>query len=567
LRGFGDKMGISNRIEGTIESWRVTWGKALNDFVVNIIRWGIETLMNVLGQAFAPKLRPFIEKLEESGEVPAEFQPLLNEIKNPTGQVASMLAMTAGGGIIGGAIGKVIDAFLNPLGYWANRNQQTQLPDLTQQLALWLRGHIKTEDMPKMVSYLGFKEEMAPLFEDLAQIRLDPNSVITAWRRNPALYEALFKDLRDQGWTEDRIEAFKFITQFIPTADEQTHWLAREVYEPEMVSRYGLDDELPNYEETDFSKVGVSPEQMSNKWAAHWEHASYMQVREMLRRGVLSLDRAMPSPPTTQAGWDARDAEGYKAMFDWYRLVEIPPFWRDRLTEMVFEVPTRVDVRRFWDMRTIDEERLRSIYHAQGYHGKDLDDYVLWTKVYVAFPDLIARFKNGWITEDDVKSELAALGMSPERLEEMWQTKFKTAQPERVAAEKSATATEIMKAVKKEYITRSEGIERLGRLGYSPEEAEFKLDVYIGVSEGSPESYMEFVEMTEKYRKAIGIEAQVPSVDLVEAGKAASLARIALRDAKMQNKTGEELVPYQKSLQDTEYRYRQLLIAWEESKK
>lgn len=218
-------------------------------------------------------------------------------------------------------------------------------------------------------------------------------------------------------------------------------------------------------------------------------------------------------------------------------------------------------------MRTIDEAELRSIYQRQGYFGKDLENYVLWTKVYVAFPDLIARFKNGWITEEDAKSELAATGLKEPRLTELWQTKFKTVQPERVETERTATATEIMKAVKKEYITRSEGVERLGRMGYSPEEAEFKLDVYIGVSEGSPESYMEFVEMTEKYRKAVGLEAQVPPPDLVEASRVASQARIALRDAEAAFKTGEELATYQKALQDAEYRYRQLLIAWEEEKK
>jgi len=253
----------------------------------------------------------------------------------------------------------------------------------------------------------------------------------------------------------------------------------------------------------------------------------------------------MPSPPTTEAGWATRDAEGSQAMFDWYRLVEIPPFWRDRLTEMAFEVPTRVDVRRFWDMRTIDEERLRSIYHAQGYHGKDLDDYVLWTKVYTAFPDLLARFKNGWITEADVRSELTSLGMPAERVEEMIQTKVKPEQPAQVEEERKATATEIMKAVKKEHIDWGTGVSMLGELGYSPETAEFKLSVYLGVSSGSPETYIEFMEMTQRYKKAIGLDALVPSAELIEAAKA----------YKADPST------------DNTYRYRQLLIAYEEEVK
>ncbi|MBA7588210.1 hypothetical protein ES708_30262 [subsurface metagenome] len=292
----------------------------------------------------------------------------------------------------------------------------------------------------------------------------------------------------------------------MPSAAEIVHWYAREVYEPEMIDRYGLDSEEPNYEETDFPKIGVDATQARHHWMAHWEHASYMQVREMLRRGILSLDKTMPSPPTTKEGWAARDAEGEEAAYDWYRLVEIPPFWRARLTEMMYEVPTRVDVRRFWDMRTIDEERLRSIYHAQGYHGKDLDDYVLWTKVYVAFPDLMARWSKGWITLDEVKSELTGLGMPAARVEEMIQMKVKPQEPERIEEGKALTKTEIYKGVKKELITWGEGIELLMDLGYDEDEADYILAINVGVLAGSPETFAEFKDLTTKYKIATGRE-------------------------------------------------------------
>ncbi|GAJ11759.1 unnamed protein product, partial [marine sediment metagenome] len=248
---------------------------------------------------------------------------------------------------------------------------------------------------------------------------------------------------------------------------------------PDMIERYSLEDELPAYEKTDFPKVGVDSTQARNYWMAHWEHASYMQIREMLRRGLLSLDKAMPTPPTTKEGWAARDAEGINAAYDWYRLVEISTFWRARLTEMMWEVPTRVDVRRFWDMRTISEEELYSIYHRHGYHGKDLDNYVLWTKVYVAFPDLMARWSKGWITLDEVKSELTGLGMPAARVDEMIETKVKTAEPERTAAERDITKTDIIKGVKQGVITRTEGVELLVDMGYDEDEAVYILEINI----------------------------------------------------------------------------------------
>ena len=130
-------------------------------------------------------------------------------------------------------------------------------------------------------------------------------------------------------------------------------------------------------------------------------------------------------------------------------------------------------------MRTIDEARLREIYTFQGYHGKDLDDYVLWTKVYVAFPDLIARWKNGWITLDEVKSELTGYGMPAARLEELIQTKVKTVGPERVEGERDLTKTDIYKGVKTGALTRGEAAELLMDLGFDTEEAEYLLAINI----------------------------------------------------------------------------------------
>jgi len=331
---------------------------------------------------------------------------------------------------------------------------------------------------PPGIKKMEYAEERAA-----KSYRLDPISLITGWRRDPEAFEKYFDDLRDQGWSNDRIEALKFFTLFMPSARDIVSWYAREVYEPDMVDRYGLDSELPNYELTDFPKIGVDPIQAKNFWMAHWEHASYMQIREMVHRGVLSKDKTMPTPPTTKAGWADRDAEALEAAYDWYRLVEIPPFWRARLTEMMFEVPTRVDVRRWWDMRTIDEERLRSIYHAQGYHGKDLEDYVLWTKVYVAFPDLIARWKNGWITLDEVRAELVGYGMPAARAEELLETKFKATAGDKTAAERDITKTDIIKGVKKGVITRGEGMELLMDLGYDEADADYILTINIPVDE------------------------------------------------------------------------------------
>lgn len=333
--------------------------------------------------------------------------------------------------------------------------------------------------------------------ERIAQTyRLDPISLITAWRRDKPAYEKYFGDLREQGWSDDRIEALKFFTLFMPSAQDLVNWQAKEVFEPAMIAKYGLDDEFEALDLSLFEKIGVNEEQARNYWRAHWEHPELRTIIEMLRRTGFTEDD----------------------MKAWFRLVEIPPFWRDKLIEISYEVPTRVDVRRWWDMRTIDEARLREIYAWQGYHGKDLDDYVLWTKVYVAFPDLIARWKNGWITLDEVRAELVGYGMPAERVEELLETKFKNTEGDRTVKERDLTKTEIYKGVKKGLITWGEGLELLMDLGYDEDEAEYILEVNVGVLAGSPETYDEFKSLTKGWRKAAGMASETITEKIRQAG-------------------------------------------------
>ncbi len=365
--------------------------------------------------------------------------------------------------------------------------------------------------------WIPAQKEMSYVEEKVAQtFRLDPISVITAWWRDPVKYADLFNDLKDQGWSDTRIEALKFFTKFYPSPGDLVHWQAREVFEPKMVDKYGLKDELGELKRDAFYKAGMTNDQIDNYWMAHWEHPELRTIIEMLRRTDFTEDD----------------------MRAWFRLVEIPPYWRDKLIEISYEVPTRVDVRRFWDMRTIDEARLREIYSWQGYHGKDLDDYVLWTKVYTAFPDLIARWKNGWITLDDVKRELTGYGMPEARVSELIETKIESTGAERTTNERDLTKTEIYKGVKKELITWGEGIELLMDLGYDEDEADYILSVNVAVEAGSPETYPEFKDLTTKWRKSTRMAAKPVDEQLKQA--AAEVVKLT-RDLKaLQERVKEE---------------------------
>lgn len=473
-------MSISSRIHDTIEQWQKEWSDRLRGWMASWLLKGVEDTFEDLETKPREGLFLILDELIASPDTPPSIKPVLEKIRGHQSPAWFITILIMIGGMLGATVLSQFTPTLGGLRYWAQRK--------------------------------------AELY------RLDPMAVITAWRRDPAKYAALFEDLKDLGWDTDRIEALKFYTQAYPALADVIRFYAREAFEPDMIAKYGLDEETPPYEGTLFEKLGVPKEIADLYWIAHWEHASFIQVREMLHRGLLTGSKEVPAEPVGYAGWAARDAEGEREMYQWYRVVEIPPIWRSLLTESLWNVPTRVDVRRWWDMRTISEEEMISIYHRQGYHGKDLENYIRWTKVYVDFPLMMTRFRNGWITEENIREWLRRLEIPEGRITQFIEEKTKPEKPERVASERDLTVTDIIMGIKKDIITREEGIELIMDLGYDREEAEFKVDVRVAAAEGSPETYEEFKDITTKYKIAIGKEEKPMPEELKKA--AAEVVRL-----------------------------------------
>lgn len=560
-------MGIAQRMHDTIEDWQAEWKERLANWLADVTLQVLTKFLDAIEDETRDEATEPLEKLKSIPNLPPEFRTFIDRATSkamPQAVVAIIPYLV--GGMIGLAMGSAA-----PIARWS--------------------GYF----VDKFVR----------------SARLDPLTAIRAYWREFISEDYLQEILAEQGWSDEDIKTLQNVSHFYPAPADLVHWQAREVFEESMVERYGLDDEFEAIAKEPFFKAGMTEEQIRNFWRAHWEHASWIQVVEMLRRGQLTEEEIK----------------------DWFRLVEIPPFWREKLINISYAVPTRVDVRRWWDMRTIDEDRLREVYAWQGYHGKDLDDYVLWTKVYVAFPDLISRFKNGWITEEDVRSELTALGMPDDRVQEMIETKIKAVAPERVEEGRNLAKGDIIKGVKKGVIEVAEGMELLQDIGFDEDEAQFIFDINIApvediptiikernltkadilnaikkdvlsINDGrnmllglgydsqeadililvklglttpetaptlaasaSPSTYAGFKRVTQQYRKTLGLSYSEIPKELVAANKILRDAKADLAEARERKVKESELAPYLKAVSDAEYGYRQLYITWNEQRK
>jgi len=473
-------MTAGERFKSWIDGLAESWKDRLRGWMMSWVAKGAEELLDDLEPELVAQVREQIDEILLMPELPPAVRTVFERVTAPKGFAPAIILIPLAISLLITPIMTALNPFMRKLGFSVDKGAQS--------------------------------------------FRLDPGAVITAWRRDKPKYEKLFDDLKDQGWSEDRIEALKFYSQAYPALADVIRFYAREAFEPDMIAKYGLDEETPPYEGTLFEKLGVPKDISDLYWIAHWEHASFIQVREMLHRGLLTGSKEVPPEPVGYDGWASRDAEGEKEMYQWYRVVEIPPIWRSLLTESLWNVPTRVDVRRWWDMRTVSEEEMISIYHRQGYHGKDLENYIRWTKVYTDFPMMMSRFTKGWITEEDIRVWLRGLEIPEDRINQFIQEKTKPEAPERVTKERDLTKTDIIKGVKKEVISHSQGIELLMDLGYSEDEADYVIAINLAAEAGSPETFEEFKDITTRYKIAIGKEAKPMPEELIAAAQ--ELARV-----------------------------------------
>lgn len=388
-----------------------------------------------------------------------------------------------------------------------------------------------------------------------ARLMLTPITLIEAkWRGEITDGEYVSK-MAESGYSGSDAKIFESVAEFLPTPSDLISWISKEVFEPDSITKYGLDDEFDRLDLTLFAKIGINKEQARNYWVSHWQHPSFTQVGEMFVRDILTSpdDRNRVIPGSTE--WAAVRSRAEEEVYEWMRLVEVPPYWRRRMTAMLYQPYTRVDIRRMWDLDVVGDDEVVRAYLDQGYDIEHAQNLLAFTKVERGYPDIIARYKNGWIGKGDVLSELISYGISPETADRLYQRKFQNLeQPQRIATERDLTKTEILKGYKLGYINLEQTVLELMRLGYDEFEAEF-IAVINTEFTSSPDTPLGFRKGTELYRKATGqTYIDIPD-SIIELERAMINAQKALNQAKETSATTNQIVALESAYHTAKARF------------
>ncbi|GAI72398.1 unnamed protein product, partial [marine sediment metagenome] len=238
--------------------------------------------------------------------------------------------------LFGTFIGTQTSIGSNFLAQGINKKYRSNLPDPRELIPAAFIAPEKTGEVREICKRMGYKDADIDLLF-LAMYRLyDEDTVRTLFLRGVLSEDEMFMRMREIGYTDTRTKEIVQSWPIIPGPGDLFHLVAKEAFEPDMIKRMGYADEFPEEQVKWLEKQGISRDWAEKYWYAHWETPSIQAGYEMLHRED-------PERP----GQSIIDEEELDML---YRTVEIPPYWRSRLTKIAYLPYTRVDVRRMHDM-------------------------------------------------------------------------------------------------------------------------------------------------------------------------------------------------------------------------
>lgn len=246
-----------------------------------------------------------------------------------------------------------------------------------------------------IMNRLGLSDDIQELLKIAGTVVLGPMELQQLYLRGEIDDGQLREKLHANRLSDHSIDLLKTLYDIIPPVQDIITMAVREVFSPEIVSKFGQMQDFPEEFGAWAKKQGLTTFWAKNYWAAHWSLPSPLQAFEMLHRDVIDK----------------------KELDVLLRALDIMPYWRDKLTQIAYRPLTRVDVRRMFKLGVVDESGVMRAYKDIGYDDYNADLMTSFTKAFVAEPerkltksDILSLFKKRGLTETETIQRLMMLG-------------------------------------------------------------------------------------------------------------------------------------------------------------
>lgn len=276
-----------------------------------------------------------------------------------------------------------------------------QIPDFGLAVDLLRRGRYTEPDFRRTLGRQGFKPDMIEKLRELADRPLDPLTSERAWLRGLIAEQRHNENLRAAGLNAETSSTHKALAFQLPPPQDLIRFLVREVFNPDIVARFGQDQDFPADAVPRFKEIGLSEQTARQYWAAHWDLPSPGQGFEMFHRGVITADDLQVL----------------------LKALDVMPFWRGKLTQIAYNILPRRVLAQLVQEELIDEAGTTRVHTDLGFRPEDA---ARMTELVFKRADFAARnrvrtdvqraFVQGLIDDGDFQALLKQVGFGPNRI-------------------------------------------------------------------------------------------------------------------------------------------------------
>lgn len=348
------------------------------------IREGVKGIPLGMWEALSPdvqeRLEPLIRKLETNEDVTPELLALTRPGALPLGVVGAFLAGFALPLILSQTINTLLVPLTNKLMQAESKLVRHALLAPDELVGGVHRGIVPLDHAKDTFARLGYTDEDIDHLMRLGERYPDESMLLTAWHRGYVDEGDLAELFQRLGWRSEWMELHKTLSWAYPAIPDLIRMAVREVFTPEVVESFQLDEDYPTRFDEIAAKAGLSPEWARNYWRAHWELPSPEQGFEMFHR---TLDRPLdPNADeiTLPSGAKVYNVIGRRTLELLLRTLDVMPFWRDKIPQIAYAPLTRVDIRRMHKTGVLNEDGVYRAHIDLGYspeHARLLTDFVL----------------------------------------------------------------------------------------------------------------------------------------------------------------------------------------------
>jgi len=340
--------GIGAASLNVLERFFVSGFNRLKETVSDTLRHALESLMESLEIPAVQMLRPLINRALANPELPVEVRELGTQLLSGDHPVELAAIIPIAVGIVLGIFTGAFAPFTRVAAYWMDREvKSARLDPGTAIHAKWrdpLASGLANQDLRDQ----GFSDERIKIAEMVAKDRLGIGDLITLWRRGMLNDLGLVNRAARVGFELGELEDLKQATERIPGPADLVQFQLREAWRDDVAARWGYDvGDITQFSEW-MEKQGLSADWAKRYWRSHWVIPSAAQGFEMMWRGVISDDE----------------------LRELLVINDLAPGWIDNLMQVARPVPGRIDRRYAFREGEIGWQELYDLYVMDGYTDK-----------------------------------------------------------------------------------------------------------------------------------------------------------------------------------------------------